>query len=105
MNAIRILAVAFLAVAPVLAQAPNDPFPTPINATDGVVTVNVVEFATLPDLGGPMPSRPMLLVDEPGTQRLFVNDMRGPLYAIPRPSTGSGRPELVEGRGGKTVTL
>lgn len=24
----------------------------------------------------------MLLVDEPGTRRLFVNDMRGPLYAV-----------------------
>ncbi len=46
--------------------------------------MNFVEFATLPDLGGPMPARPMLLVDEPGTRRLFVNDMRGPLYTIPR---------------------
>ena len=24
----------------------------------------------------------MLLVDEPGTRRLFVNDMRGPLYTV-----------------------
>ena len=31
-----------------------------------------------------MPARPMLLVDEPGTRRLFTNDMRGPLYTIPR---------------------
>ena len=83
MNPIRVLA-AFLAVAPLLAQAPNDPFPTPINATDGIVNVNFTEFATLPDLGGPMPARPMILVDEPGTRRLFVNDMRGPLYTIPR---------------------
>jgi hypothetical protein len=67
----------------VFAQAPNDPFPAPINSTD-VIKVNYVEFATLPDLGGPMPARPMLLVDEPGTRRLFVNDMRGPLYTIPR---------------------
>ncbi len=65
------------------AQIPTDPFPTPINSTD-VIKVNYVEFATLPDLGGPMPARPMLLVDEPGTRRLFVNDMRGPLYTIPR---------------------
>ena len=43
------------------AQSPTDPFPTPINATDGVIKVNFVEFATLPDLGGPMPARPMLL--------------------------------------------
>ena len=66
-----------------LPRSPTDPFPAPINATD-VVKVNYVEFATLPDLGGPMPARPMLLVDEPGTRRLFVNDMRGPLYTIPR---------------------
>ena len=71
-----------LAVAPVFAQTPTDPFPAPINATDGVVKVNFVEFATLPDIGGQMPARLMLLVDEPGTRRLFVNDMRGPLYTI-----------------------
>ncbi len=76
------IAVVFVGVS-VFAQAPNDPFPTPINSTD-VIKVNYVEFATLPDLGGPMPARPMLLVDEPGTRRLFVNDMRGPLYTIPR---------------------
>jgi hypothetical protein len=73
-----------LASSCLLAQTPTDPFPTPINATDAVIKVNFVEFATLPDLGGQMPARPMLLVDEPGTRRLFVNDMRGPLYTIPR---------------------
>jgi hypothetical protein len=104
MTFIRVFAAALLVGAPVFAQTPTDPFPTPINATD-VIKVNFVEFATLPDLGGQMPARPMLLVDEPGTRRLFVNDMRGPLYTLPRPSTGSGRPELVEGRDGKTVTV
>ena len=54
----------------------------PIPATEGVIKVNFVEFASLPDLGEPMPARMMLLVDEPGTQRLFVNDMRGPLYSV-----------------------
>src|ERR671918_388365 len=80
----RISAAVLLAGACVSGQAPNDPFPTPINATDGIIKVDFVEFATLPDLGGPMPSRPMVLVDEPGTRRLFTNDMRGPLYTIPR---------------------
>ncbi len=84
MTFIRTFTVAFLLGVCAFAQAPNDPFPTPINATDGIVKVNFVEFATLPDLGGPMPARPMLLVDEPGTRRLFSNDMRGPLYTIPR---------------------
>ena len=74
-----------------VAQVPNDPFPTPIAATEGVIKVNFVELATLPDLGGQQPARPMLLVDEPGTRRLFTNDMRGPLYTV--------------GRDGKAVSL
>jgi Glucose / Sorbosone dehydrogenase len=69
---------------PVFAQAPNDPFPKPIEASEGVIKLNYIEFAELPDLGGQQPSRPMLLVDEPGTQRMFVNDMRGPLYTVSR---------------------
>ena len=36
----------------VLAQVTNDPFPTPIPATDGVITVKFVEFATIPDFNG-----------------------------------------------------
>jgi hypothetical protein len=59
----------------------NDPFPAPIAATEGVVTVGVREFASLPDIAG-VAARMMLLVDEPGTKRLFVNDMRGPLYSV-----------------------
>jgi len=66
------------------AQVPNDPFPAPIAAPEGVIKVNFVEFATLPDLGSPQPARMMLLVDEPGTRRMFVNDMRGPLYTVSR---------------------
>jgi hypothetical protein len=100
----RILAAASLLSAALVAQTPTDPFPQPINATD-VIKVNVVEYAALPDLGGPMSARPMLFVDEPGTRRLFVNDMRGPLYTIPRPSTGSGRPGLVEGRDGRIASV
>jgi hypothetical protein len=83
MSFLRTLAAVLLIGTCVIAQRPDDPFPQPINATD-VVKVNYVEVVTLPDLGGQMPARPMLLVDEPGTQRLFVNDMRGPLYTIPR---------------------
>jgi hypothetical protein len=84
MTITRVVASALLIGTAVLGQTPTDPFPTPINATDAVIKVNFVEFATLPDLGGQMPARPMLLVDEPGTQRLFTNDMRGPLYTLPR---------------------
>jgi glucose/arabinose dehydrogenase len=59
----------------------NDPFPAPIEAVEDVIRVNVREFASLPDIDG-VAARMMLLVDEPGTQRLFVNDMRGPLYSV-----------------------
>src|SRR5258705_1603179 len=58
-----------------------DPFPQPINIKDGVVRVTLAEFAAVPDAGTEA-ARMMLLVHEPGTRRLFVNDMRGPLYSV-----------------------
>jgi glucose/arabinose dehydrogenase len=67
--------------APLLPGQTDDPFPQPIPPVEGVITVGVREFATLPDIEG-VPARMMLLVDEPGTRRLFVNDMRGPLYTL-----------------------
>jgi hypothetical protein len=59
----------------------NDPFPTPIQATDGVIKVRFTEFASLPDVDGEA-ARTMHMVDEPGTKRLFVSDMRGILYSV-----------------------
>lgn len=59
----------------------NDPFPAPIAATDGVIRVGLAEFAVLPDIDG-VPARMMNLVDDPATKRVFVNDMRGPLYSV-----------------------
>jgi glucose/arabinose dehydrogenase len=53
----------------------------PIDPTKGVIVVNVAEFASVPDIGG-VAARMMLLRDEPGTRRMFVNDMRGPLYTV-----------------------
>src|SRR5688572_30217522 len=71
------------------AQSTNDPFPQPIAATQDVVRVNFTEYAQLPmENGAP---RMMLLIGEPGGRRLFVNDMRGPLYSL--------------ADNGKTVTL
>jgi hypothetical protein len=61
----------------------DDPFPQPVVAAEGVITVRAVEFATVPDFNG-APARMMLLSDEPGTRRMFVNDMRGPLYSVSR---------------------
>jgi hypothetical protein len=80
--------LSLLAVVPasLLAQATPDttrtmrPF-APIDTLAGLVTVSVTDFASLPDIGG-IPARPMLLIDEPGTRRLFVNDMRGPIYSV-----------------------
>jgi hypothetical protein len=76
---IRGVAAALLVASGALAQAPTDPFPNPIPATEGVIRVRFVEFATIPDIEGEAP-RMMNLVDEPGTKRMFVNTMRGPLY-------------------------
>ena len=75
------MVVALLIASPVLAQTTDDPFSTPIAAVDGVIRVNVAEFASIPDVDG-QPARMMLLVDEPGTRRVFVNDMRGLLYSV-----------------------
>jgi hypothetical protein len=88
----RVIVTALLLASAVTAQAPqasqppkrtNDPFPDPIPATEGVVAVHFIEFASVPDIPGQaQPARMMTLLDEPGTQRLFVNDMRGPIYSI-----------------------
>ena len=66
---------------PSLAQTSNDPFDDPIPARADSITVGVEEFATLPDVDG-VAARMMLLVDESGTGRLFVNDMHGVLYSV-----------------------
>ena len=59
----------------------SDPFPAPIEATEGVVAVKFVEFATIPDVNGE-PPRMMHLVDEPGTKRIFVSTMQGALFHV-----------------------
>ena len=63
-------------------QLSADPFATPIEATQGVIGVSFVEFATIPDADGKEAARMMHLVDEPETKRLFVATMRGPLYSV-----------------------
>ena len=67
-----------------------DPFPDRIPQTVGVIEVTITDFARLPDSGDPEsgdesnrgPALMMMLVDEPGTCRLFVNDFRGPLHSV-----------------------
>lgn len=75
------LVAILLAATPAVAQTTNDPFPDPIPATRDVLVVGATAFARLPDVEGE-PARPMLLVDEPTTRRLFTNDMRGPVYTV-----------------------
>ena len=77
----RVVLAALLSAPPAIAQTTNDPFPSPIGAAMAVIKVDIVEFASVPDVDG-QPARMMLLVDEPGTRRMFVNDMRGPLYSV-----------------------
>jgi len=66
---------------PLPAGQTNDPFPQPIARDEGVITVTLREFASLPDIAN-VPARMMTLVEEPSTRRLFVSDMRGPLYVV-----------------------
>ena len=61
------------------AQVTN-PYATGIRPDDAV-RVDYREFALVPDMDG-VAARMMLLVQEPGTRNLFVNDMRGPLYRV-----------------------
>jgi hypothetical protein len=77
----RIVFATLLLSALAAAQTPTDPFPDPLPASEGVIRVRFREFASVPDVAGEA-ARMMLLVDEPGTRRMFVNDMRGPLYAV-----------------------
>ncbi|MFW6198906.1 MAG: PQQ-dependent sugar dehydrogenase, partial [Acidobacteriota bacterium] len=62
-------------------QATGDPFPEPIEAREGVIEVDVVEFASIPDVDGE-PARMHTLVHEPGTDRIFLSDQRGILYEL-----------------------
>ena len=78
--AVLLLAACTSAQSQTPSNTTNDPFPQPIPASDGAIQVRFVEFATLPESGAP--ARMMLLTGEPSGRRLFVNDMRGTLYAI-----------------------
>jgi len=76
----KFAALLLIAGAGINAQPTSRPLP-PIDSVRGAITVGVSDFAKVPDIGG-IAARMMLLVDEPGTRRLFVNDMRGPIYAV-----------------------
>jgi hypothetical protein len=62
-------------------QLSADPF-TPIEASQDVIGVSYIEFATIPDADGGEAPRLMHMLDEAGTKRLFVSTMRGMLYSV-----------------------
>jgi hypothetical protein len=81
MPLLHLIVLVLLMNAPAAAQSTNDPFPTPIPTTEGAITVKFRPFAVVPDMEG-IAARTMTLVNEAATRRLFVNDMRGPIYGV-----------------------
>ncbi len=72
---------AVLLVALAGCRTSGDPYPEPIEAVQDIIVVGYTDVAVLPDSDGRV-ARPMLLVEDPGSGRLFVNDMRGPLHTL-----------------------
>lgn len=77
----RIGLIALVIGTPAACQTGSDPYPEPIEATEDVIVVGYEEVASIPESDG-QPARPMLMVYEAGTDRYFVNDMRGPLHTL-----------------------
>ena len=80
-RSVHVIVLALLMASPGHTQTTDDPFAESIGARQVALEVSITEFTTIPDSDSSAP-RMMLLVDEPGTGRLFVNDMRGPLYSV-----------------------
>ncbi|NNF11949.1 MAG: hypothetical protein HKN72_01920 [Gemmatimonadetes bacterium] len=81
MRIVPIAAVAALLALTSACRTGGNPYPEPIEATDGVIVVGYNDFAVLPESDNRV-ARPMLMVEEPYTGRFFVNDMRGPLHTV-----------------------
>ena len=90
--ATSVATLALLSASPAAAQQPApsaplppgqtaNPFPQPIARDADVIAVTLREFAMLPDIDG-VAARMMTLVEEPVSKRLFVSDMRGPIYTL-----------------------
>lgn len=81
MKTLLALAAVFATASPLAAQTNVDPFPEPIGAGHPPIVVDFVDFAVVPGVGEASP-RMTLLITEPGTHRLFVNDMNGPIHSM-----------------------
>jgi hypothetical protein len=76
-----VLAALLAVAAPMSAQVTNDPFPEPIGDGWAPLVVDYTDFARIPGVGGG-PALMTTLIDEPGTRRMFVNDMNGPIHGV-----------------------
>jgi hypothetical protein len=76
-----VAALATASASPMAAQITNDPFPEPIGEGWAPLVVDYTEFARIPGVGGGPPLM-TTVTDEPGTRRIFVNDMNGPITSI-----------------------
>ena len=81
MRTTALLTISFLSAVPAAAQVSNDPFPDPIGDSWAPLVVEYTEFANVAGVRGDPPLMTHLQ-DEPGTQRMFVNDMNGPIHSI-----------------------
>lgn len=70
------------ALAQSAAQTATNPFTTPIESAAGIVAVKFTEFAVIPDAANGEAPRMMHLVNEPGSRRMFVATMRGPIFSV-----------------------
>lgn len=82
LRALTFILVSCLATSAVAQTTTTNPFTTPIESAAGVTAVKFVEFAVIPDAPNAEAARMMHMVDEPGTKRLFVATMRGPIYGV-----------------------
>ena len=81
MRTTHLLGAATLGISTLYGQYTKDPFTTPISRAEDVILVRFAELASVPFVGNDAP-RMMLILDEPGTRRLFVHLMSGPIYSI-----------------------
>jgi glucose/arabinose dehydrogenase len=81
MRIANLTALACALAVPVMAQETDNPFPDPIEAEQGMVAVNAVEHAELPDVHN-LPAQMRTLRHEPGSDRVFISNQVGRIYEV-----------------------
>ena len=77
----RVMTAVLLMASGVFAQTPTNPLPSANRSRRWSPGSPLRRVRDPPEIDGEA-ARMMLLIDEPGTGRLFVSDMRGPLYTV-----------------------